>query len=166
MLCQQSPLSSEIVNADKRSFSAGIRAPPLRANNRTQLSTQKLFHVSKAAATPRILPPYQCRPRGSIFHITLMPPHHESAVGQMRTLLNLFCDKHLSHHNGDNIPTGIRSFPFKFHAHPSISASISTLMNKRGFDLKLMKQQRFSKCLGRTDTESRVLVNWKRAGLD
>jgi len=33
VLCQQSPRSRQAVNADRRSFSAGIRAPTLWANS-------------------------------------------------------------------------------------------------------------------------------------
>lgn len=73
---------------------------------------------------------------------------------QVRKLLNLFCDEHLSHPNGDNFPANISGFPFTFRAHPSGSAAISALTNKQGFDLSLRKQRRLYKCLGYTEAES------------
>lgn len=72
--------------------------------------------------------------------------------------LNLFCGTPLTsqraqeqeHHSTS------RSFLFRFEAHPSISAGVSTLTEKQGLELSLMTQQ-FYKCLGCVE-ESGVLT--------
>lgn len=158
VLRQQSPFSSEMGNADQRSFSAGSGASALSTQLRLTEQTkapprQQSGNCTKNVAAASMSGEGQDCPCPTAVATAWGCCRAEEKTlnlssGTPSTPLSCVIQEH---------HTSSRSFLFQFKAHPSISAAFSTLTENQGLELSLMSQQ-FYKCLRCVEEESEVLT--------